>query len=153
MYLGVIVETAPADDLFYAQPIHPYREALLSAIPDIDTGEDETPRKQIVLEGEVPSPISPPSGCRFHTRCPYATEICRAEQPPLADFGNGRFAACHHPLGGVVPIATEGVLRCALPGTATRRGTASPVTSTRSRRRRPWSCCTAARAWRTTTAS
>jgi oligopeptide transport system ATP-binding protein len=108
MYLGVIVEIAPADDL-YAQPIHPYTEALLSAIPDIDTGEDEAPRKQIVLEGEVPSPISPPSGCRFHTRCPYATEICRSEQPPLADFGNGRFAACHHPLGGAVPIATKGV--------------------------------------------
>ena len=107
MYLGVIVEMAPADDL-YAQPIHPYTEALLSAIPDIDTGEDETPRKQIVLEGEVPSPISPPSGCRFHTRCPYATEICRAEQPPLADFGNGRFAACHHPLGGAVHAASEG---------------------------------------------
>ena len=107
MYLGVIVETAPADDL-YARPIHPYTEALLSAIPDIDTGEDETPREQIVLEGEVPSPISPPSGCRFHTRCPYATEICHEVRPPLAHFGHGRFAACHHPLGGAVPVAGEG---------------------------------------------
>jgi oligopeptide transport system ATP-binding protein len=97
MYLGVIVETAPADDL-YARPIHPYTEALLSAIPDIETGEDEAQRERIVLEGEVPSPISPPAGCRFHTRCLYATEVCRAERPPLADFGNGRFAACHHPL-------------------------------------------------------
>ena len=98
MYLGVVVESAPADDL-YAQPIHPYTEALLSAIPDIDTGEDDVRRERIVLEGEVPSPIAPPSGCRFHTRCPYATEICRAERPPLVEYGNGRFAACHHPLG------------------------------------------------------
>jgi oligopeptide/dipeptide ABC transporter ATP-binding protein len=102
MYLGVIVELAPADDL-YERPIHPYTEALLSAIPDIDTGDDVVQREQIVLEGEVPSPITPPSGCRFHTRCPYATDVCRDEQPPLADFGDGRFAACHHPLGGAVP--------------------------------------------------
>jgi oligopeptide transport system ATP-binding protein len=107
MYLGVIVETAPADDL-YERPIHPYTEALLSAIPDIDTGEEVAQREQIVLEGEVPSPIAPPSGCRFHTRCPYATEICREVRPPLADFGDGRFAACHHPLGGAVPLAQEG---------------------------------------------
>ena len=103
MYLGVIVEPAPADDL-YTRPIHPYTEALLSAIPDIDTGEEVAPREQIVLEGEVPSPITPPSGCRFHPRCPYATEICREVRPPLADFGDGRFAACHHPLGGAVPL-------------------------------------------------
>ena len=106
MYLGVIVETAPADDL-YARPIHPYTEALLSAIPDIDTGEEVAPREQIVLEGEVPSPIAPPSGCRFRTRCPYATEICREVRPALADFGDGRFAACHHPLRGEVPVAGE----------------------------------------------
>jgi oligopeptide/dipeptide ABC transporter ATP-binding protein len=98
MYLGLIVESAPADDL-YEQPIHPYTEALLSAIPDIDTGEDEiVPRERIVLEGEVPSPIDPPSGCRFHPRCPYATEICHVERPPLVHHGNGRYAACHHPL-------------------------------------------------------
>ena len=98
MYLGVVVESAPADDL-YAQPIHPYTEALLSAIPDIDTGEDDFRRERIVLEGEVPSPIAPPPGCRFHTRCRYATDVCRVERPPLVDYGNGRFAACHHPLG------------------------------------------------------
>ena len=98
MYLGVIVETAPADDL-YVRPIHPYTEALLSAIPDIETGEEQARRERIVLEGEVPSPIAPPSGCRFHTRCRYATDVCRVERPPLTDFGNGRFAACHHPLG------------------------------------------------------
>ncbi len=106
MYLGVIVESAPADDL-YAAPIHPYTQALLSAIPDIDTGEDERPRERIVLEGEVPSPISPPSGCRFHPRCSYATDICGVERPPLLDYGNGRVAACHHPLGGAVPISSE----------------------------------------------
>ena len=108
MYLGVIVELAPADEL-YASPIHPYTEALLSAIPVIDTGEDAAVRRaRIVLEGEVPSPIDPPAGCRFHPRCRYATEICRVERPPLASFGGGRFAACHHPLGGAQPLDQEG---------------------------------------------
>ncbi len=107
MYLGVIVEEAPVDVL-YDSPIHPYTEALLSAIPVIETDDDEAaPRTRIVLEGEVPSPIAPPSGCRFHPRCRYATDVCRVERPPLADFGNGRFAACHHPLGGAVPLAAE----------------------------------------------
>ena len=107
MYLGVIVEIAPADGL-YTRPIHPYTEALLSAIPVIETGEeDEVPRRErIVLEGEVPSPIDPPSGCRFHPRCPYATDVCRVERPKLVDYGDARFAACHNPLGGVVPSAT-----------------------------------------------
>jgi peptide/nickel transport system ATP-binding protein len=108
MYLGVIVEIAPSDDL-YEQPIHPYTQALLSAIPEIDTGEEAiAPRERIVLEGEVPSPIAPPAGCRFHPRCPYATEICRVERPPLAAFPNGRLAACHHPLGGAVPLSDQG---------------------------------------------
>jgi oligopeptide transport system ATP-binding protein len=106
MYLGVVVEIAPADDL-YARPVHPYTEALLSAIPAIETGEeDEVPqRERIVLEGEVPSPISPPSGCRFHPRCRYATDVCRHVRPPLAAYGNGRYAACHHPLGGLTPTS------------------------------------------------
>jgi oligopeptide/dipeptide ABC transporter ATP-binding protein len=105
MYLGVVVEEAPADVL-YETPIHPYTEALLSAIPVIETDDVPRPRRErIVLEGEVPSPIEPPSGCRFHPRCRYATEICSTERPPLADFGHGRFAACHHPLGGAVPLA------------------------------------------------
>jgi oligopeptide/dipeptide ABC transporter ATP-binding protein len=105
MYLGVIVEEAPADVL-YESPIHPYTEALLSAIPLIETDDAPTPpRERIVLEGEVPSPIEPPSGCRFHPRCLYATEICSIERPPLADFGHGCFAACHHPLGGAVRVA------------------------------------------------
>jgi oligopeptide/dipeptide ABC transporter ATP-binding protein len=102
----VIVETAPADDL-YSRPIHPYTEALLSAIPDIETGDEETPREQIVLEGEVPSPIAPPSGCRFPRAARTRPRFCSEVRPPLADFGDGRYAACHHPLGGAVPVAGE----------------------------------------------
>ena len=96
MYLGVVVEIGPSDPLFL-QPIHPYTEALLSAIPPIEA-DSGVARERIVLEGEVPSPIDPPSGCRFHPRCPYATEICHSEQPVFTDHGDGRFAACHHPL-------------------------------------------------------
>ena len=105
MYLGLIVEISPADPL-YERPIHPYTEALLSAIPTIDTGDGAavSNRERIVLEGEVPSPIDPPAGCRFHPRCRYATEICSSVRPPLADFGQGRFAACHHPLDGLTPF-------------------------------------------------
>jgi oligopeptide transport system ATP-binding protein len=96
MYLGVIVEIGPSDDLFLS-PVHPYTEALLSAIPPIE-GDEEVRRERIVLEGEVPSPVNPPSGCRFHPRCRYATEICSIERPELVDHGGGRLAACHHPL-------------------------------------------------------
>jgi oligopeptide transport system ATP-binding protein len=96
MYLGKIVELSPADEL-YVRPIMPYTEALLSAvpIPDPDLAEK---RERIVLEGDVPSPINPPSGCRFHPRCRYATEVCAQIEPPLVDYGNGHLAACHHPL-------------------------------------------------------
>jgi oligopeptide/dipeptide ABC transporter ATP-binding protein len=90
------VRIGPSDALFLS-PIHPYSEALLSAIPPIEA-EDEVQRERIVLEGEVPSPVKPPTGCRFHPRCRYATEICSVEPPQLVDFGDGRFAACHHPL-------------------------------------------------------
>jgi oligopeptide transport system ATP-binding protein len=96
MYLGKIVELSPAEEL-YSRPIMPYTEALLSAvpIPDPDLAEK---RERIVLEGDVPSPINPPSGCRFHPRCRYATEVCTQVEPPLVDYGNGHLAACHHPL-------------------------------------------------------
>ena len=95
MYLGKVVEQASADELYRA-PVHPYTEALLSAIP-IPDPRDNAARRQIVLEGDVPSPIDPPPACRFHTRCPHATEVCHLEEPPLADYGRGRIGACHHP--------------------------------------------------------
>jgi oligopeptide/dipeptide ABC transporter ATP-binding protein len=96
MYLGKLVELSPAEDL-YQRPIMPYTEALLSAvpIPDPDLAHQ---RERIVLQGDVPSPINPPSGCRFHPRCRYMTDICKEVEPPLVDYGRGHLAACHHPL-------------------------------------------------------
>ena len=96
MYLGKLVELSPAEEL-YQRPIMPYTEALLSAVP-IPDPDLARKRKRIVLEGDVPSPINPPSGCRFHPRCRYASQICREVEPPLIDYGNGHLAACHHPL-------------------------------------------------------
>jgi peptide/nickel transport system ATP-binding protein len=95
MYLGKIVELSTAEEL-YVRPIHPYTEALLSAIPIPDPDRNEQ-RERIILEGDVPSPLAPPPGCRFHPRCRYATDICRAEEPLLRDHGGGHVAACHHP--------------------------------------------------------
>jgi oligopeptide/dipeptide ABC transporter ATP-binding protein len=96
MYLGKLVELSPAEEL-YTRPIMPYTEALLSAVPVPDPDLAEK-RERIVLEGDVPSPIDPPSGCRFHPRCRYATDVCSQIEPPLVDYGNGHLAACHHPL-------------------------------------------------------
>jgi oligopeptide transport system ATP-binding protein len=96
MYLGKLVELSPAEEL-YAQPIMPYTEALLSAVPIPDPDLSEQ-RERIVLEGDVPSPITPPTGCRFHPRCRYATEICSRIEPPLVEYRDGHLAACHHPL-------------------------------------------------------
>jgi peptide/nickel transport system ATP-binding protein len=96
MYLGKLVELAPAEEL-YQRPIMPYTEALLSAVPIPDPDLSHQ-RERIVLEGDVPSPINPPSGCRFHPRCRYMTDICREVEPPLTDYGHGHLAACHHPL-------------------------------------------------------
>ncbi len=92
MYLGRIVELADAEDL-YRQPRHPYTQALLSAVP-IPDPIIEKKRQRIILEGDVPSPIAPPPGCRFHTRCPIAIDKCRVEDPPFVDYGRGHFAAC-----------------------------------------------------------
>ena len=91
MYLGRIVEVAKKRDLF-ATPRHPYTEALLSAVPVMDPGAT---RDRVILKGDVPSPIRPPPGCRFHTRCPYAFDRCRKEEPALVATGDGHLAACH----------------------------------------------------------
>ncbi len=91
MYLGRIVEIASAHDL-YAAPKHPYTEALMSAVPIPDPA---VKRQRIVLQGDVPNPIRPPSGCHFHPRCPHAMERCRTEAPLLRELAPGRMAACH----------------------------------------------------------
>jgi oligopeptide transport system ATP-binding protein len=92
MYLGRIVELADSVEL-YRKPLHPYTRALLSAVP-IPDPLVEKQRKRILLEGDVPSPINPPPGCRFHTRCPIAVDKCKVEDPPFMDFGGGHYSAC-----------------------------------------------------------
>jgi oligopeptide/dipeptide ABC transporter ATP-binding protein len=96
MYLGKIVESSPAEEL-YVKPIHPYTAALLDAIPIPDPKENRA-RERHVVGGEPPNPIDPPSGCRFRTRCPRATELCARVEPPLTEYPGGHLAACHHPL-------------------------------------------------------
>jgi oligopeptide transport system ATP-binding protein len=92
MYLGKIVELATDREL-YENPSHPYTEALLSAVPRPDPS---IKKQRIILPGDVPSPINPPSGCRFHTRCLYAKADCKTVEPPLQDIGDGHYVACHY---------------------------------------------------------
>jgi oligopeptide/dipeptide ABC transporter ATP-binding protein len=95
MYLGKLMEVSPGEEL-YSKPIHPYTSALLGAIPIPDPQENRS-RSRPLVTGEPPNPINPPSGCRFHTRCPRATEICRTVEPQLTEYAGGHLAACHHP--------------------------------------------------------
>ncbi len=94
MYLGNMVELAPSDDIF-AHPMHPYTEALLNAIP---TTDEDANREPEVLEGDIPSPVKPPKGCKFHTRCKYCTEICTQVVPEFRELRPNHFVACHHVL-------------------------------------------------------
>ena len=100
MYLGKLCEVASSDDL-YARPAHPYTNVLLDSIPEPDPEADHSVGK---IVGEPPSPISPPSGCRFHPRCAYATDICTRQEPQLRPMGDGHFVACHHPVETPVEI-------------------------------------------------
>ncbi len=96
MYLGRICETGPSEAL-YRSPLHPYTAALLNSIVDPDPG---SVRAEVKVTGEPPSPINPPSGCRFRTRCPFAQERCAAEVPELTEVAPGHKVACHFPLNG-----------------------------------------------------
>ena len=116
MYLGKLMEISPAEEL-YSKPIHPYTSALLSAIPIPDPKRNRD-RERTVVGGEPPNPINPPSGCRFHTRCPRATDICRTSEPPLTEYAGGHMAACHHPQN----VTAEEI-------SASRRSDHSPVSS------------------------
>ncbi len=104
MYLGKVCEIGSADTL-YEQPRHPYTRALLASIPEpaptVDVSEGD-------IEGEIPSPISPPEGCRFHTRCPHADEICRTTEPETRQMGDDHFVACHHPVEVTLATASAG---------------------------------------------
>jgi len=94
MYLGNMVELANTQELF-DHPLHPYTEALMAAIPTTDVEEN---RELRILEGDIPSPVNPPQGCKFHTRCAHCTEICKHAVPEWKEMAPGHFVACHHPL-------------------------------------------------------
>ncbi len=103
MYLGKLCEVAPSDDL-YARAAHPYTNVLLKSIPEPDPYADHSVSD---LVGELPSPVNPPSGCRFHTRCPNADELCRTDEPQLRSMGDGHFVACHHPMETAVTVSAS----------------------------------------------
>ena len=122
MYLGKLMEVSPSEEL-YSKPIHPYTSALLSAIPLPDPEENRA-RSRPLVSGEPPSPIAPPPGCRFHTRCPRATEVCRTEEPQLTEYAGGHLAACHHPQHVSATEITESTRSSASPLSA---GEQAPV--------------------------
>jgi oligopeptide transport system ATP-binding protein len=93
MYLGKMVELADADEI-YNRPLHPYSKSLLSAVP-IPDPKIARENKRIVLSGDIPSPLNAPSGCPFHTRCPYATEVCSQSMPEFKEIEKGHYIACH----------------------------------------------------------
>jgi peptide/nickel transport system ATP-binding protein len=106
MYLGKLCEVGPSDGV-YAAPLHPYTRGLLDAVPDPDPNARD--RATHELSGDLPSPIDPPSGCRFRTRCSRATGRCAGEEPELREIGSGHFVACHHPVteNGAVPVTVD----------------------------------------------
>ncbi|MGW3820963.1 dipeptide ABC transporter ATP-binding protein [Streptomyces sp. NPDC005071] len=112
MYLGKIVELADRKSLYEA-PMHPYTKALMSAVPVPDPRRRGVKSERILLKGDVPSPISPPSGCRFHTRCWKATQICKTQEPPLIALKTGHQVACHHPENAPDQVPGEKVLAAA----------------------------------------
>jgi peptide/nickel transport system ATP-binding protein len=117
MYVGKIVELAPTQKLF-TTPRHPYTEALLSAVPK---PTPSTSFNDLRLEGEVPNPANPPTGCRFHTRCRYAKDVCRQTEPPLVEVDDGQFAACHFAKElSLRGVEVSGVAQYELPKDATR---------------------------------
>jgi len=104
MYLGKFCEIGPSDDL-YARPAHPYTKVLLDSIPVPDPHVEVA---KIDVEGEPPSPVNPPAGCRFNPRCPSASDRCRSEEPTMREVEPGHFVACHHPLhGGEAPVSVR----------------------------------------------
>jgi len=107
MYLGEVVELTDSESL-YLSPLHPYTEALLSAVPEMDDEEDVPRRERVVLSGDIPSPIDKPSGCPFHPRCRYAQDRCKVERPLLGEVLPGREVACHFPLlPSQLPLVTR----------------------------------------------
>jgi oligopeptide/dipeptide ABC transporter ATP-binding protein len=105
MYLGRIVELGERDDV-YDHPLHPYTQALMSAVPVPDPEVEET-RQRIILEGDIPSPANPPTGCNFNTRCPLAEDICFHEDPEFREIKAAHFVACHLVDKEVIPDKTN----------------------------------------------
>jgi oligopeptide transport system ATP-binding protein len=116
MYLGKLVERSPGEAL-YSRPVHPYTTALLSAVP-IPDPKANAEREPLLLPGDVPSPLDPPPACRFHTRCPWATDICAEVEPPLVDYGSGQIAACHHPRNVTAEMIAAARISTDSPGSA-----------------------------------